>query len=70
MSPNQSIAHYRIAARLGEGGIGAVYRATDTKPGRDVAIKVLPPAPANEADYLAPSSPGPAMTLMLCARRS
>ncbi len=44
MSPQQ-IAHYRIAAKIGEGGVGAVYRAGATKLNRDVAIKVLPETP-------------------------
>jgi hypothetical protein len=47
------IGPYEIAAPLGAGGMGEVYRARDTKLNRDVAIKVLLPAVANDPDRLA-----------------
>ena len=53
LQPGASIGPYQIAAHIGSGGMGDVYRARDTKLQRDVAVKVLPGAFAADPDRLA-----------------
>jgi serine/threonine protein kinase len=53
LSVGTRLGPYEIAAQIGVGGMGEVYRATDTTLGRDVAIKVLPEAFAHDPDRLA-----------------
>jgi serine/threonine protein kinase len=53
LSPGTRLGVYAITAQIGEGGMGQVYRARDTKLNRDVALKVLPDSFANDADRLA-----------------
>ena len=52
LTPGTRLGVYEITALIGEGGMGQVYRATDTSLGRQVAIKILPAAFAADADRL------------------
>ncbi len=47
------IAHYEIHQRLGAGGMGAVFRATDTELARDVALKIMHPGPSLDSSLVA-----------------
>ena len=53
LSPGTTLGPYQVTAKIGEGGMGEVYRARDTKLDRDVALKVLPEAFTQDPDRLA-----------------
>ena len=53
LGPGTRLGHFQIVTSIGQGGMGEVYRATDIKLGRDVALKVLPAQLAGDAERLA-----------------
>jgi serine/threonine protein kinase len=53
LTPGDALGVYSVTAKIGEGGMGEVYQARDTKLDRDVALKVLPEAFTSDPDRLA-----------------
>ena len=53
LEPGKDLLHYRLTEKIGEGGMGAVWKAVDTSLDRDVAIKILPEAFAEDPERLA-----------------
>ena len=52
IEPGRNLLHYTLAKKIGEGGMGVVWRATDTTLNRDVAIKILPEGFAAEGERI------------------
>ena len=53
MTPGSTLGPYEIVSMLGAGGMGEVYRAKDTKLGRDVALKILPASFTDDPERVA-----------------
>ena len=53
LQPGTTLGAYQVTAKIGEGGMGEVWQARDTKLDRDVALKVLPEAFTSDPDWLA-----------------
>ncbi len=66
LDPGTRLGVYEVTAKIGEGGMGEVYRARDTKLDRDVALKVLPEAFTADPDRLARLT---SSLLVLCGDR-
>ena len=53
IAPGTRLGPYEVSAQIGEGGMGVVYRATDSRLGREVAVKILPETFAHDPERMA-----------------
>jgi serine/threonine protein kinase len=63
MESGQKLLHYRLVEQIGEGGMGVVWRAEDTKLDREVAIKVLPFAARSPRHWTWPTGRGSSIAI-------
>ena len=63
IEPGPNLLHDRVVEKIGEGGMGVVWEATDTTLDREVAIKILPEAVARDQERLARFEREPSMPI-------